>query len=920
MKNRHSLILTITLLLLAFGLRVYHLNGQSLWSDEGLSLYRITQPLPKLLQNTITVDGIDTRDTTPPFYFLLLRGWYLLTGETVFALRYGGVLLALLAVPLIYQLGRAIGGQQVGLTAALLLAVSPFHIWQSQVLRNYGLLVTLNLLGTYALWRIFQEAKRPWAWLALWVVATLLGIYTHYFGFFFLAYSLVMLTIWVAQAWGGTQLATLLRQRWLWLALLLIALLLVPAVQIGLDRFQAGQQVDFYYIPPSVVARHALSAFAVGMSPSLSHPWNYIWPSLALAIVGLGMATWPRPITAVFLLGYQLIPLGVLQLLSLLNPLYNGTRHLLIGLPPFLLLIALGLGQKRPRWVQLPLWAVGMAVMAIQLNWLHAQFTAPQLVRDDVRGAAEYLNQHATADDVIILHDTLIGFTFDYYYDGAAPWQAVPLYANQDAAVAIAELEAIAAQANGRIWFLTEPTPRTAFPPTALPEWVSEHWQLLWARQFPHMWLPVRLEMYLPQPNDTAVPPTTTQTHTFGNALDFHGHNLPPTAEAGQAWWLTSYWSAQNTVAGQYNLALRWENSGIVWAQIDQLLWPTYSPAAWPEDNITRFDQELTLPASLPTGKYTVWLRIIDPAGTTLLAENGEADVYLGEMDIAPTTADLETALATLPPYTPDSARFGALNLIGHRLSAGDLRPGHLLSIEFIWQARRTPRYGYHLRVQFISETGELLLERTTPLAPDNYPVHHWPKGALVQGLTFITIPATAEPTNAYVEITVLDGDSSPVADPLRLPELLRLNPWPMLTEPPDMDTAVNALWGDEITLLGYDVTQTAEQLMLNLVWRAEKVPSTNYYVFIHVTDPATGEIVRQRDWFPADGIRPTEGWRPTEIILDPHTLDLTGLPAGNYRLTVGLYNPQDFTRPVVTLGGAEQPDRQLLLQELTIE
>ncbi len=239
---------------------------------------------------------------------MLLRGWYLLTGETVFALRYGGVLLALLAVPLIYQLGRAIGGQQVGLTAALLLAVSPFHIWQSQVLRNYGLLVTLNLLGTYALWRIFQEAKRPWAWLALWVVATLLGIYTHYFGFFFLAYSLVMLTIWVAQAWGGTQLATLLRQRWLWLALLLIALLLVPAVQIGLDRFQAGQQVDFYYIPPSVVARHALSAFTVGMSPSLSHPWNYIWPSLALAIVGLGMATRPRPITAVFLLGYQLIP------------------------------------------------------------------------------------------------------------------------------------------------------------------------------------------------------------------------------------------------------------------------------------------------------------------------------------------------------------------------------------------------------------------------------------------------------------------------------------------------------------------------------------------------------------------------------------------------------------------------------------
>ena len=37
--------------------------------------------------------------------------------------------------------------------AALLLAFSPFHVWQSQVLRNYGLLVSLNLLAVYGAWR-----------------------------------------------------------------------------------------------------------------------------------------------------------------------------------------------------------------------------------------------------------------------------------------------------------------------------------------------------------------------------------------------------------------------------------------------------------------------------------------------------------------------------------------------------------------------------------------------------------------------------------------------------------------------------------------------------------------------------------------------------------------------------------------------
>jgi hypothetical protein len=249
-------------------------------------------------------------------------------------------------------------------------------------------------------------------------------------------------------------------------------------------------------------------------------------------------------------------------------------------------------------------------------------------------------------------------------------------------------------------------------------------------------------------------------------------------------------------------------------------------------------------------------------------------------------------------------------------------RPGLLVPIAPLWHTT-TAVSTAALRAdwQLLDPTGAVAAEGQEALGASW--LADWPAQTAVRGQMGVRFPTTAV-AGTYQLRWRLVQDGQPVVgrwgrEWYELGELI-VEDWPLITEPPEMETAVNAQWGDEITLLGYDGAQTAEQLTLNLVWRAEKTPSTSYFVFVHLASAATGEIVRQRDWFPANGIRPTEGWRPSEIILDPHTLDLTGLPAGEYRLTVGLYNPEDFTRPVVTLGGAEQPDRQLLLQELTIE
>ena len=62
-----------SLLLVTFALRVYRLEAQSLWSDEGLSLYRARLTLGENLTNVIVVPpNVPTQDTNPPLYFVVL--------------------------------------------------------------------------------------------------------------------------------------------------------------------------------------------------------------------------------------------------------------------------------------------------------------------------------------------------------------------------------------------------------------------------------------------------------------------------------------------------------------------------------------------------------------------------------------------------------------------------------------------------------------------------------------------------------------------------------------------------------------------------------------------------------------------------------------------------------------------------------
>ena len=140
-----SLVVTLGALL-----RFYDLGGESLWMDEAFSWLWIHQSHEALW-------GAAGRwETNPPLYYSIQRLWGHLFGGSEAGLRSFSALAGTLTIPIIFLVGRLIGGAVAGLIAALLLATSPVHVAYSQEARVYALLM---LAATTAVWGLLVFLK-----------------------------------------------------------------------------------------------------------------------------------------------------------------------------------------------------------------------------------------------------------------------------------------------------------------------------------------------------------------------------------------------------------------------------------------------------------------------------------------------------------------------------------------------------------------------------------------------------------------------------------------------------------------------------------------------------------------------------------------------------------------------------------------
>jgi uncharacterized membrane protein len=129
---------------------------------------------------TRVVRAVRLSDTNPPAYYVLLNLWTRATGTGDLALRAFSVLWAVLTIPVLWAIGREVGGPGTAWLASLLFAFSPVSIYYSAEGRMYSL---LWFVGTLLAWTTLQLARRgPRVWLVLgWIAVGTVGLLTHYF-------------------------------------------------------------------------------------------------------------------------------------------------------------------------------------------------------------------------------------------------------------------------------------------------------------------------------------------------------------------------------------------------------------------------------------------------------------------------------------------------------------------------------------------------------------------------------------------------------------------------------------------------------------------------------------------------------------------------------------------------------------------
>jgi mannosyltransferase len=396
------------LVLLAFALRVYRLGHQSFWYDEGQSYYFAHQDSLGAI-----LDVISDSDH-PPLYFILLYLWMSVAGGSEFALRFTALFWSVLLVPLVYLLGRRAFGPGEGMTAALLMVISPFHVWYAQEARMYTLATFLSLLSSYLLLLALRKG-RPSLWLA-YTLAALAAPYAHLYACFVLLFQALFVLLWTWRNWPKVPFL----RAWL-LSQVGIGLSFLPWIGIVLREYASNAT----YWPGILDLKRFLLDTVVAFSAGLTLPLERAnWTATAFLIaLGVGCAALvfrrsdPRSRWQGFslVLLYLIVPTSAAVVISYRHPKY-APRYLLLVTPAYYLLAAKGLITLRAyrRWA-------GLAVILFTVVFVGAAqslyncYFVEEYARDDFRAVLGYIGANAWEDDAIIIVGGHAYPILDYY-------------------------------------------------------------------------------------------------------------------------------------------------------------------------------------------------------------------------------------------------------------------------------------------------------------------------------------------------------------------------------------------------------------------------------------------------------------------------------------------------------------------------
>lgn len=399
--KRNYLIFLIFLLGLA--LRIYDLASESIWYDEAFSANIIKQKLIPLISAVFS----DPKETNPPLYYILLRYWTLIFGNSEFSLRLMSVLFGSASIVAIYALGKLLFNKRAALISALILSVSVCNIEYSQEARAYSMLVLLSIISIYSLVKLTQ--RKSIYYYVLYIVSNILVLYTHYYGIFFLAaQNIFCLTLFIHKRKAGE----ITLKKWI-VFQILILLAFIPGL-IHLFKITTEIQESFWITAPTTETLYHYLRYYSGSVYLL-----VLFVSFTLiSVVGLKRILGVPGLKAIFnsnkddkpelaisdgyrvylLVLWFFIPIAIPVIYSFISTPMFVMRYGLIAACAYYLLVSYGISSLKSKWAVL---AAGLVILILSVPVLDRYFESVR--RPQWREVVAEIEKSAGYNDVIVL-------------------------------------------------------------------------------------------------------------------------------------------------------------------------------------------------------------------------------------------------------------------------------------------------------------------------------------------------------------------------------------------------------------------------------------------------------------------------------------------------------------------------------------
>jgi len=405
-------LLAITLI--GLFLRVYHLGTQSLWYDEAFSVSLAKMNLPQMVQATAA------EDVHPPFYYFLLHYWIIFFGTSESAVRLLSVLFGVLAIPMIYVLGRQLFNKEVGLVGALILALSSFNIYYSQETRMYSLMVLLALLSMYFFLRFLQQSNLVSS--VGYVLSTTLLVYTHTYGWF----VVIAQNIYVVTLLLLSKNRTYKLKHWVALQAIVVALF-VPWMAVLINQISQRETQVSLVQPPTIVTiidtfvsytggRLALVVLFLGLSVLSLFAYQRVrgamdWKAPLKALESYSWEVRIQDAAPVYFLAVWLLIINVIPfIISRVSAPIYVERYTIAASVALYLLVAKGISNINHKYGKLAVIGVIVVLSVPNLTANYSSVSKPQ-----AREATSLIDANAKSGDVVLVYPEQDQVTFDYY-------------------------------------------------------------------------------------------------------------------------------------------------------------------------------------------------------------------------------------------------------------------------------------------------------------------------------------------------------------------------------------------------------------------------------------------------------------------------------------------------------------------------